>query len=512
MEQICIPLIESLVTNYVDSNLLIEIIRSLLFSTRFMLEERTGKMTSQNKATLELVNMYFDRLDVIRMLINSNHCTKETVQHVLNNNIQKLLEKLLEMERFELAIDIAKKYGVDASFIWKCWALICLKHFQYSEARQKFTRYFDQIKRPQEVQSTLSTVLEVLIRCDSFASQSVSAKDKCNQILSGTYGPGSVLTNNVPSSHSPFVSAPLKPRIFEEICYYFKQYGTYENLIQFYVDHLYWKEAVELYIQTNRNKTLLDGANSSFLKDLFLGAHKKGTLTGLMTAIKQCDPRLDNLWSSLIATCKYLDRNEQYSSLYNVQVFMNDYLRAAITQINCFFLSSSVGQPLDKSMDVNSYDLLYSRVVHLEKARDRCNMYLHNMDYSKVKPGCLVIEKRDVLKQIKQIEFQINLLAQFKLKKVRYPIEFRLVEQTEQELINWAGQIDHFMLLITCYVLHNLQSTLNIVLVHNSFPPTLLEQDAARKNVVAALIIVHYCSTIQEGFQCALRTIEVNAS
>ena len=472
---------------------------------------------------IEQLSLYLDRLDVIRMMINSNYGTKEMIGYVLSNNIQKLQEKLLEMERFELAIDIAKKYGLDSSSIWKTWAIICLKHLQFADARRKFNRYFDQTARASDDQQTLKNIVDILVRSNSTNLQPMSIKEKCNQILAGKYDFLSDSTDLVhPSQSTSQMTTPsailqqrshLKPRIYQEIVYYIKQYGTADDLLHFYVEHHYWKEAVEYFIGLNREQAASANTCSHFLNSLFIPAQTRGSLGAFFAAIRQSDPQLAILWSSLIAICRHLTKNEYFNSLYRVQIFMSDYLRAAITQINCFFLSqrtaSSDAVADDDSTaatDMDSFDLLYRRITHLEKARDNCNMYLHNVEYVKLKPGCLHVEKKDVLKQIRLIEVQIDILKRFKLKRVKYPLTslFSTDDGDHQPSSNRY-------LPPSGLVLRAFQSELAVSFTGRShFPPTLLEHDLVRKSQIAALMILYFSDSLEEGFRHSLRIIQVS--
>ncbi|KAJ6217183.1 hypothetical protein RDWZM_008340 [Blomia tropicalis] len=518
IDRICAPLLESTDSRNVDSTLLIEMIRSLLISTRISIEEGINHQISNqlNEQILEIeqLNLYLDRLDVIRMMINSNYGTKEMIGYVLSNNIQKLQEKLLEMERFELAVDIAKKYGLDSSSIWKTWATICLKHFQFVDARRKFSRYFDQSKRVSDIQLTLKNIVDILVRSNSASLKQTSSKEKCMQIMSGKYSfiqDHSTTSQPVATAPTTTTSSPtnchLKPRIFQEIVYYFKEYGTPEDLLHFYVDHYYWKEAVDHFIVTIPNN---DQHINSFLIDLFLPSQTKGSLSSLFTAIRQCDPQLNILWPSLIATCKYLAKNELYNSLYRLQIFMNDYLRAAITQINYFFLhqSSDVDytdnllESNSTELNLNSFDLLYGRIGFLEKARDSCNMYLHNMEYvTQTKPGSLHVTRKDVIKQIRLIETQIEVLKRFKLKRVSFPVTYP-IEVNDQQL-----EPNQYVPLVG-QVLRSMQMEQSIKIGKSMFAPTLLEHDIIRKSLITSLIILFFCDNLEEGFRYSLRLIQ----
>ncbi|KAH9422529.1 Zinc finger FYVE domain-containing protein 26 [Dermatophagoides pteronyssinus] len=550
IDKICAPLIETISSRNVDSTLLIEMIRSLLISTRVAFDDddhhsinnnNTNQSSSSSSSDIEQLNRYLDRLDVIRMLINANYGSKEMIGLVLNNNIQKLQEKLLEAERFELTIDIAKKYGYEYSSIWKSWALISLKYFHFAEARQKFGRYFDQVKRFSDIQKTLHMIIETLVSVNSTSLTTISIKDKCSRIIFGQFDfftDTTALAHNTSNSSkmvnntniSTLVNHQLKPRILQEIVYYLETYGSKDDQLQFYVSHFYWKEAIDSFLRqppssssssssTNVKETKSNMVNN-FLEKIFIPAQINGHLSELFAAIRLIDPKQQQLGSSLIHICKYLDRNESFHTLYRVQIFMNDYLRAAITQINHFFLSSTIlftnfqsSNDLNQSnnnnhdQDLNNFELLFNRISYLEKAKDYCNMYLHNFDFIRLKRGCLSVDKKDVYKQIRLIELQIDILRRFRRRKILFPVTIIMNNDNVDELENQFKKSKTYRsssstpLILSAYALAYLQRQIWQQFSSSSslmeqteqksssslrlpYPPTLLEHDPIRKSLI----------------------------
>lgn len=136
----------------------------------------------------------------------------------------------------------------------------------------------------------------------------------------------------------------------------------------------------------------------------------------------------------------------------------------------------------------------------------RCNLYLHNVEYVKLKPGCLHVEKKDVLKQIRLIEVQIDILKRFKVKRVKYPLTSFLPDEADGK----SGQSLRYLPL-SGLVLRAFQSELAVnFTLKSNFPPTLLEHDLVRKSQVAALMILYFCDSLEEGFRYSLRIIQVS--
>ncbi|OTF81702.1 hypothetical protein BLA29_004671, partial [Euroglyphus maynei] len=436
------------------------------------------------------------------------------IGYVLNNNIQKLQEKLLEAERFELTIDIAKKYGNVYSSIWKSWALISLKYFHFAEARQKFARYFDQVKRFSEIQKTLHMIIETLVSVNSNSLTSISIKDKCSRIIFGQFDfftDTPTLSSSSKINISTLVNHQLKPRILQEIVYYLETYGSKDDQLNFYVSHFYWKEAIDSFLHTQPSSSVETKSNmvNNFLEKIFIPAQVNGHLSELFAAIRIVDPKQQQLGSSLIHICKYLNRNESFHTLYRLQVFMNDYLRAAITQINHFFLSPSLlfanfGQT-SSTNDLNSFELLFHRITHLEKARDYCNMYLHNIDFIRLKRGCLSVDKKDVYKQIRLIELQIDILRRFWRRKIHFPVTIMIKSDNVDDLENHFKTLNYGSTsqILSAYAFAHLrrqfssleqteQKPVQSTTLRLPYPPTLLEHDPIRKSLITAFVILYY--------------------
>ena len=447
---ICKPLLETIASKQVDYGLVIGMIRSLLISTKISIDDEN------HLELIESLNFLLGRLEAIRMLINANCNTKEMISYALSNaenSIIKLQEKLLEMERFELARDIAMKCGLDLKPIWKSWALLCLRHGQFGEAREKF-RHCMKLYKTKEKSTTLEEILICLENQKKVVS--LSLRNQCLQIKNGKYN----FYN--PKDYHNFENPNFKmsSQVYNEVLYYLDQYGTKEDTIKFYAKHNLWKQAIEAIINENNLANV-------FTKEVFMTAAKRGALNQLFNAIRSIDPTFTRIWKFLIAACKFLSRSSLFNVLYVLQLFMNDYLRAAITQVNCFYLNPPA----------SDYIELHNRIEHLLLAKQHCRQYL-SLEKNEHHSGCLFIEKSDVMRQIYSIELQIEISNNFFNKNIKGFSPLEVVSEDsdpEKQLIL----------------------------------PNLLDHSKARKIELAALVTICYGSSISEGFNFAQKIIKV---
>jgi len=331
-----------------------------------------------------------------------------------------------------------------------------LKHCQFAEARDKFKQVFD-INKTAEGNRTLENIINILSKHKYSANSSV--REKCMQIKKGKINSNEPNSSKISSETNEFSS--INPKVYNEMMYYLEEYGNKEDMIKFHAKHSMWKQAIDLLLNEFSNLN----NNNIFIKELFMPAVKRGALSSFLSALKMSDPVLNRVWKCLLATCKYLNNNNMYHVLHVLQVFMGDFLRAAITQINCFYLSP----PASDYMELNS------RIEHLQQAKQHCRDFLH-LSPGDYRSGCLVMEKDDVTKQMRTLNLQIDITMKFNEKQIKGFLPIAVTNSNEKDYRN---------------------------------PPTILDHSKARKTELTALVTICYGSQIVEGFTVAQMIIKV---
>lgn len=455
------PLFETFSSNRVDYGLIINLIRSLLLSAKVLIGDEDSKLSLE-------IDFLLSRVDIVKMLVEGNCANRDLISLVTlkENAAIRLQEKLIEMERFDLAYHIATKYGINLKQIWKTWAMVCLKHGQFAEARKKFKPCFvSKSSSNNDINSKLlQEIFDVFDTIKGRVGNS-SLRDRCRAITSGQ-APSLVKKISVPDGQD---ECTLHPDLIEEGVYYLENFGSKEDTVRFYVRFGHYKQAINVFLDDRNSRNFLN----IFVTRLLLPVIKCGNFKKLMNLTTTIDPTFNKTWKFWIYACKYFSNNNHFHILHTIQVFMGDYIRAAMTQIS-FFLTP-------KATD---YGQLYSRIDNLLMAKQHCQYFLANQD--RINKGCLVFAKEEVQKQIQVIDMQIEITKRFYNKKITLPKALVSLQETSE---NNGSKIS--------------DSSLPHV-------PTILDDSILSKTQIAVMVLLEYESSISDSFSIARQIIDEN--
>ncbi|KAI1295432.1 Zinc finger FYVE domain-containing protein 26 [Halotydeus destructor] len=476
LDQMIKKLFDVLISPQVDYGLVISIIKTLLMSAKVICEE-----FNELRSQIHHIDLMLSRIDIVKMLVDQNCINKDLINCIIFNESQqsmvKLQEKLLEMERFELALNIGMKHGLDVKGIWKAWAMVCLKNGRFMEARQKFRYVMVETSTNQQVVSLNSKhihdIVETLKKQKRIPSVRTHLRDRVKAIKNSQ---SSLLTSRELSSQVAVEGSDIPLVVYDEALYYLTKYGSKEDSIKFFSKFNLSKQAVEVFLSENSAVSLIN----SFVTDFFLVALRRGNLDSVFTLIRSLDPTLSKSWKYLIATCKHLSKHRQYSVLHTVQLFMGDYLRAAMTQINYFYLR----KPL------NNYTELHNRADHLKRAIVHCKQNLEVKGHSH--PGCFSLPQEHVQRQIRTMNLQLEIASVFCEKKVKGVITFPDELDTSMD-----SSMDSLQISDGVHSPPSLKS-----------PLTLLDNSKGRKTQLAALVAVFAGDSVNESFRYTQQIIK----
>ncbi|GFU59897.1 zinc finger FYVE domain-containing protein 26 [Nephila pilipes] len=441
----------------VDYSLIISMMKSLLLNAKMKCHQ------VQDNEGEALAGLYFQHLDVIKLLVNAN-CRHLIPREVLTNKdtVRKLRDRLLEEERMNLALEISTKFNLDKTGVWSTWGLFCLKAGDWPTARQKFQQCLKVINDKNDKTKEnplLNKILKVL------ENSKYPGIEKATDIFKSL----AVLKNiKLGSSQFETEMSPLNELIKKECLFYLKMYGTHFGTVEFYHRHGLLNEALDYILQMKCDPDI-------FIEALFMPILKSAQLLSLKDIITVIDPSLI-LWSPyLFATCRYLERFKYSNVLYELQIFMEDYARAAKSAIT-FYLAPAP-----------SYKIMFDRHRHLHNAKKHYEKYLA---YCKETDSVSELWKKR--KNIKH----------FPVKEVESYIQ----------LINLQDEVIKFLKLcesrssIFLYEGDELQS-------NSKCPPTLFGNAQTRNEVVSMILI--NAVNVDEGFELAiklLKTYNLNAT
>ncbi|KAM6912964.1 zinc finger FYVE domain-containing protein 26 [Xenentodon cancila] len=317
----CRSLSRKLTNPEVDACLLTDIMRQLLFSAKLMFV-KVGR--SQD---LAVCDSYISKIDVLKILVMANYKYIPSLDDILETSeVARLRNQLLEAEHYQLAVEVSTKSGLDPTGVWQAWAMATLKAGNLSGAREKFTRC---LKAPVErnqlslgppllqeiVQHLETSVRPTVTTC--YGEDILASLRELEDAL-GEVGPAE---RHEGPSHSS--------SLHQECLYYLSTYGTHLALISFYIRHDCVAEAMTYLLSK-------DCPEDVFMEGVLQPSLERGRLGMLQGIMEKLDPGLESCSRYLIASCQFLQRRGYYHSLYQLQQFMMDHVRAAMTCIRFF--------------------------------------------------------------------------------------------------------------------------------------------------------------------------------
>uniref|UniRef100_A0A8C4VEN6 Zinc finger FYVE domain-containing protein 26 n=1 Tax=Falco tinnunculus TaxID=100819 RepID=A0A8C4VEN6_FALTI len=348
----CCKLSQGLTNPEVDAGLLMDIMKQLLFSAKMMFV-KAGR--SQD---LALCDSYISKVDVLNILVTAAYRPIPSLDQILlPAAVTRLRNRLLEAEYYQLAIEVSTKSGLDPGGAWHAWGMACLKAGNLSSAREKFNRC---LKPPMDlnqlnhgsrlvqdvIQYLESTVKPILIADDDYFAtlRELEATLRTRSLSLEMMCEGKIQHNSY----------------YQECLFYLHSYGTNLAIISFYMRHDCMREAL-LHLLNKESPPEV------FIEGIFVPSYESGKLHMLENLLETIDPGLESWGVYLIAACKYLQRKNYYHILYELQQFMKDHVRAAMTCIRFF------------THGAKSYTELGGKQAWLLKIKDHLKVYLQEV-------------------------------------------------------------------------------------------------------------------------------------
>uniref|UniRef100_A0A671YLB0 Zinc finger FYVE domain-containing protein 26 n=1 Tax=Sparus aurata TaxID=8175 RepID=A0A671YLB0_SPAAU len=382
----CRSLSRKLTNPEVDACLLTDIMRRLLFSAKLMFV-KVGR--SQD---LALCDSYISKVDVLKILVSANYKYVPSLDDILETSaVARLRNQLLEAEHYQLAVEVSTKSGLDPGGVWQAWGMASLKAGNLSVAREKFTRC---LKAPVDRnQLNLGPLLlqEVIQHLETDVHPTLSSGE---DILASLRELEDALNEAGPVDR-PEGQTP-NSSFHQECLYYLNTYGTHLALISFYMRRDCMTEALTYLL----NKECPDEV---FLEGVLQPSLERGRLGSLQGIMEKLDPGLESCSRYLIASCQFLQRRGYFHTLYQIQQFMMDHVRAAMTCIRFFTHGAS------------SYLQLGEQQRWLVRAKEHLRTYLQEQQgrgggkrKSQVNSFRKMMSSSDVSRHMNTIELQLE--------------------------------------------------------------------------------------------------------
>ncbi|XP_011866537.1 PREDICTED: uncharacterized protein LOC105561295 isoform X2 [Vollenhovia emeryi] len=350
-------------------------------------------------------------VDLIATLIRSDCVALIPTDDLDEHTLRKLRDLLTEKERWTLALDVSTKAGLDTQGVWAAWGKACLKVGHIEQAREKFHHCLDKILHEdlddwvmlsysKELLENPKTELTETTTCaptrDEISDEERrsykgghskrSEYSKCRplkdppllteilQILDNlsvhrprTQQPSPQLKSDAAqeilqtlnslkaiSQNQQFNVKYLIPAnqtvYYQESLYYLLAYGSYASILQFFLKHKEFDKCLA-YILDN------DIEHDLFLNGVYLYCLRNGHAEKLHDAMRTRDPTLVIWRKYLISVCHFMERKQYWHTLYQIQLFMRDCVRASMTCIRFY------------TNEANTYSDLHNKAHLLQEAQ-----------------------------------------------------------------------------------------------------------------------------------------------
>ncbi|KOC64689.1 Zinc finger FYVE domain-containing protein 26 [Habropoda laboriosa] len=355
MKRLLQPVSGGKVNPEIDHTVIIKMIRSLLVAAKVKCA-KLGLNTG-----LIHCDSFLSQVDLIASLVQSDCLQFILCDYLDDYTFRKLRDLLIEKEQWTLALDMSTKVGLDTQGVWVAWGKTWLKMRYFEEARDKFSHCLDKIQdelkktefsknRPLKDPPLLTEILQILDNLNVYKQYvQYSHQYKCNasQEILSNFGSFKII-NQKPLYKN--TSATMQNVYYQESLYYLLAYGSYNSILEFFLTHEEFDKCLTFTLENDLEPDL-------FFNTIYLYCLKNGCIEKLHEAMMNKDSSL-LIWKKyLIYVCHSLEKRQYLNILYQLQLFMKDYIRAAMTCIR-FYLN-----------EVNNYTELCTRVHFLLDAQ-----------------------------------------------------------------------------------------------------------------------------------------------
>lgn len=362
----------------VDYGFVIDMCRSLVVAAKVKCAQ-WGYISDEPNCDQRL-----SKIDLLSLLV-SHGCASLIPNETSTHGLRRLQTQLLEAELWELALEVSTKAGMEKIGVWTSWGKSLLRGGQWKEAREKFAHSFpisSRVNKSAPDSPLLIDILQILENTPQLAETDTSQKlEPINAFNNrSARSPAVAILNSLSSLKSisqgkyteKQVAGTVQPQIYAECCYYLQEYGSHASYLQFLVRHSDFKGAVK-----HTHSHSVDP--QIFFENVYMPCLRRGQITPLHSAITAEDSSLAKWTVYLHGIGAALEKRKLLNTLYEVQQWSKDHVRAAMTCIRFYHLNA------------NSYSDLAANINHLMRAQShlegalavatasvKCNQYAND--------------------------------------------------------------------------------------------------------------------------------------
>ncbi|XP_046489953.1 uncharacterized protein Sptz isoform X1 [Neodiprion pinetum] len=342
----------------VDLMLLVKMMRSLVIAAKV----KCAKLSLN--AGLDHCDRWLSHIDLISTLVQSDCSALIPSDSINERAFRKLRDLLIEKEHWILALDVSTKAGLDRQGVWAVWGKAYLKVGCYNQAREKFAHCLDKVEsfddwvflpnsrqtdnnksrssartgdkqrsrektRPMKNPPLLVEILQII-------ESSTFNRHSCKAVTSTSFTAldVSITLNNI-KAISQGRCYDLEPASITDTAYYHESlhyllsYGSHSAILEFFIKHEKYEDCI-LHVMGNHVDPEV------FFSSVYLPCLKNGLVDNLHEAMRTKDPNLLSWKTYLVFTCHSLETKKLLHTLYQLQIFIKDYVRASISCIRFY--------------------------------------------------------------------------------------------------------------------------------------------------------------------------------
>nr|XP_012139168.1 PREDICTED: uncharacterized protein LOC100875153 isoform X2 [Megachile rotundata] len=360
----------------VDHVVIIKMIRSLLIAAKV----KCAKLGLN--AGLVHCDRFLSQVDLITSLVQSDCLHLIPSDDLHKRRLRKLRDLLIEKEQWTIALDVSTKAGLDTQGVWATWGKACLKMGYFDQARDKFFHCLDKVQyenfddwvilsypkeseniRTRETQTSvtktnkdekskidelnlkktefsknrplkdpplLTEILQIIDNLNmykQYAQYPHQYKSSASQEILNNFGNFTLTSQRQPNVKNTFTI--IQNLYYHESLYYLLTYGSYNSILEFFLKHEEFNKCLTFTLQNDLEPDL-------FFNAVYLYCLKNGTVEKLQESMINKEPSL-LIWKKyLIYVCHSLEKKQYLNILYQLQLFMKDSVRAAMTCIRFY--------------------------------------------------------------------------------------------------------------------------------------------------------------------------------
>ncbi|OQR75857.1 hypothetical protein BIW11_08153, partial [Tropilaelaps mercedesae] len=302
-----VPLLGS--PSEIDHGLGIAMLQALLIKARFNL------LKTNKQASLEWCDSYLQTLDLLKLLVKDNCQSlipKELLQQKNSENKdwrnvhRKLRDKLLDAERFQLALEVSTKCNLQTNVVLATWGISMIKAGDWSLARDKLIYC---LRRPlnmnnAKTESPLLKDILAVLQNSTYVGLTRAAAVFCPLAnLKNIKANGIQYQASQGTDHLVTIST--------ESWFYLENFACHSTIISYLTRKGQLNRAL-MYCFDNKCD------NEVFIENLFMACLRTGSLEQLFLEMKLIENCLTRFNTYLLSLCIYLKRQNFVNALHRL--------------------------------------------------------------------------------------------------------------------------------------------------------------------------------------------------